>query len=198
MSDEDLIFLINAGSQLALTIFYKRYYIYSKALAKEYALEFKDSGIQEDEFFAIAFERVQHALKKYQNIHKKFMPYWKKVVRNAVFDYVRVNSYQSGAKIYGEISLDSECYHGNEKFTFHDAIGEMDEENQLQKLLESYLAEDESTLTNEEKLILYYYFLEQRTIADISEITSFARTRVNYLIKTTRQKIQKIIKENYL
>ena len=198
MSDEDLIFLINAGSELAQMTFYRRYRQYAKMVAKEYYKEFKDSGIQEDEFFAIAFERVQHAIEKYKNIQKKFLTYWKVIVKNAIYDYVRVNSYQGGMKVLSGLSLDSDCYHDSDRYTFHDAIGEKEEENGLKEFLENYLEDNEKTLSDDEKLILRHYILVDHTIEELCEITHLNKARINYLIRTTRNKIQQIIKENYL
>ena len=98
MSDEDLIFLMKSESKVAERAFYRRYSDYSLHLAKNYYVHFKGSGISVDELYAVAFSQVHEALKKADNITTAFYVYWKSVVKNAIYDYVKENSYEEGGR----------------------------------------------------------------------------------------------------
>lgn len=198
MSDEDLIFLINSGSKLAEMAIYRRYGEYARHQANNYYFHFRKSGISVDEFYAVAFSKVHDALKKQEDITSNFYIYWKTMVKNAIYDYVKHNSYESGAKAFAGLSLDGMCYDDNEVITFNDIVGENEKSSSLMDILNSYVYGDEILLSDEEKLIAELYIIKDSSIQEIMDITHLSRSRVNYLIKTTKKKIQKLLKENYL
>ena len=197
MSDEDLIFLINSGSKLAEMTIYRRYSEYARHQANNYYFLFRKSGISVDEFYAVAFSKVHDALLKQEGITSNFYIYWKTMAKNAIYDYVRDNSYESGAKSFAGLSLDGTCYEDNEVITFNDIVGEK-EDNSLQETLDTYVYGEGELLSDEEKLIAELYIIKDCTIQEIVDITHLSRSRVNYLIRTTKAKIQKLLKENYL
>ena len=197
MSDEDLIFLINSGSKLAEMAIYRRYGEYARHQANNYYFHFRKSGISVDEFYAVAFSKVHDALLKQNEITSNFYIYWKTMVKNAIFDYVRDNSYESGARSFAGLSLDGACYDDNEVITFNDIVGEEDN-NSLQDTLDNYVYGEENLLTDEEKLIVELNIIKECSIQEIMDVTHLSRGRVNYLIRTSKEKIQKLLKENYL
>ena len=198
MSDEDLIFLMKSGSELAEKAMYRRYNEYSRHEAKTYFNSFKDSGITIDEFFAVAFSKVHEAIKKYETINVCFYVFWKQIAKNAIYDYIRENSYQLGAKAFGTLSLDDNCYDDNDVLLFSDVLGENETRNTLKDTLDTYIYGDNQYLSSDEKLIADLFYIQERSRKEIVEITKLGKNRVNYLIRTTKQKIQTLIKENNL
>lgn len=198
MSDEDLIFLIKSGSKLAERVFYIRYSKYSLSVAKKYYQEFKDSGISVDDFYAVAFSKTPEAVANYEDVDRSFNIYWHSVVKHEIYDYIKDNSYTLGAKSFSGISLDSMRYENNEKLMLHDIVGSEEEPtNSVEEILRPYIYGKKDYLTDDEKLIAHLIYFEQLSINEITKITILGRNRVNYLIRNTKEKIQKIIKENY-
>lgn len=198
MSDEDLIFLINSGSKLAEMTIYRRYSEYARHQANNYYFYFRKSGISVDEFYAVAFSKIHDALRKQEGITSNLYIYWKTMVKNAIYDYVKHNSYESGAKAFAGLSLDGMCYEDNEVITFNDIVGEQEENISLTDILDNYVYGEEDLLTDEEKLVAELHIIKDRSVQEIMDITHLSRGRVNYLIRTSKEKIQKLLKENYL
>ena len=199
MSDEDLIFLIKSGSKLAEKVFYVRYSSHAHYIAKTYHIEFNDSGITEEEFYEVIFSKTHEALLNYVDIERSFYKYWKAVTKNAVYDYVRMNSYHLGAKALSGISFDETRFIDNERMVFHDIIGEKDDKDISPiEILEKYIYGEETYLSKEEKLVAHLLYFKEYTTQEIIDYLHLKRSRVNYLIRTTRSKIQQILKENYL
>ena len=198
MSDEDLIFLIKSGSKLAERMIYRRYSEYARNQAKKYYYSFKNSGISMDEFYAVAFSKVHDALMRIDEITTNFYIYWKTMAKHAIYDYVRENSYELGAKSFAGLSLDRVCYDDNDIVTFNDIVGESEEKNSLQEAIDKYVYGDEKLLSDEEKIVAELHFIQECTVKEIMDITHLTRGQVNYLIKTSKEKIQKLLKENYL
>ena len=198
MSDEDLIFLIRSGSKVAEVSFYKRYSEYSRHAARTYHSYFERSGISEDEFYAVAFSKTHEVLSKYDNIDKCFYVYWRAIVKNSVYDYVRDNSYQSGARIYAGISLDDTRYENNETLSFNDIIGENERIDRIHEFLKEYLENDHTEFTKEEKMIIDLLFFKGYTRMEIVGLLGYKKSRVNYLARRVSDKLQRLLKENYL
>ena len=199
MSDEDLIFLINAGSMLAEQVMYERYSKYSHLIAHGYHNDFKSSGITEEEFFAVAFAKTPQAIQNYSDKDIPFHSYWLATVKNAIYDYVNTNSYRLGARPLSGISFDEEPYNDNEHLLFHDIFGEEDNHSGTAfDLLDQLLSEDDRRLDSEQKLVARLLFVEELKPAEAIEITGFTRSRFSYLTRVTKRKIQQIMKENYL
>ena len=198
MSDEDLIFLINSGSKLAETVFYKRYSRYSNKIAKEYYEYFKSSGISREDFYAVALAKTHAALMNYTNVSQPFNRYWKSAVRNAVYDYVRHNSYKCSAKALSGISFDEECYPNNEHMLFHDIYGEDESSREIYELIEKYVYGPSDYLSDDQKLLADLLFFKEWKPSSILEYTHWTRARLSYLIRATKKKIQRLLKENYL
>ena len=198
MSDEDLIFLIKSGSKQAERVIYRRYGEYARHQARNYYYSFSKSGISEDEFYAVAFSKVHDALQRYEDITSNFYIYWKTMVKNAVYDYVKDNSYEVGARSFAGLSLDGSCYDDNESMMFSDLVGENEAKDTLQETIGKYVYGDECLLTDEEKVIVDLYYVQELSRKEIADITHIKRSRVNYLLRVTKEKIQKLLKENYL
>ena len=199
MSDDDLIFLINSGSKLAEQVFYRRYSVYAREIAKSYYIDFKDSGISEDDFYAIAFSKTHDALNSYGDKRKKFLLYWKIVVRNAIYDYVRDNSYTLGARALAGTSFDEIRYMNNEHVLFHDIYGEEERnDDSLLKFIEGYVYGTSKYLNYREKMVADLLYFQEKTPLEILKETNWSRGTLSYVMKMTKEKIQKIIKENYL
>ena len=198
MSDEDLIFLIRSGSKAAEASFYKRYSNYSRHAAKVYVSYFEKSGISEDEFYALAFSKVHEALARYESIEKHFYIYWKTVVKNAVYDYIRDNSYQFGAKALAGISFDDLCYENNDTLSFYDVIGENDRLNQLGEFVKEYLKRDDIDLSEDEKLVADLLFLKGYSRSELGDLLGWKKGKVHYVAKMVTEKFQRLLKENYL
>ena len=200
MSDEDLIFLINSGSKLAEKVFYVRYARQSHAVAKEYFEAFKDSGISEEDFYAVIFAKTYDAFISFNSktVEKTFYKYWRAVIKNAVYDYVRINSYQIGARPLGDTSFDDIAFINNENLMLHDTIGENETDNQILELIKSYVESDSEFFTYEEKALLRLLIYEENTIQEVSDNFDIPRNHINYLIRCIREKTKKIIKDNYL
>ena len=193
MSDEDLIFLMRKGSKQAEMVFYARYSELSKIAAKDYFREFFDSGISEEDFYAVIFSKTYQAFKKYRNVKKSFQSYWIAVTKNAVYDYVRMNSYQLGAKSMGDISLDEVPYEDNEGLSFHDIIGELDE-SPIMETLKQYVNSNNHYFTEEEKDLIRLLFFENNSVKDLTDEYDITRDRVYYILKSLKYKIPRILK----
>ena len=198
MSDEDLIFLIKSGSKVAEQVFYNRYSKNASELAKTYYIEFKDTGIPEEDFFSVAFSKTHQALLKFANRRKGFYSYWRAVVKNAVYDLVRDNSYSLGARSLGDTSLDDTRYDNNEKMMFHDIYGEDENQATLVEVVENVIYGDSHHLTDEEKLMADLLLFKELKPGEIMKLTNWSRGHTSYLIRVVKSKIQEIIKENYL
>ena len=198
MSDEDLIFLMKSGSEIAERAIYRRYNNYAKHEAQSYYKSFKHSGIVVEEFYAVAFSNVHEAIMKYEHVTACFYLFWKTMVKYAIYDYVKKNSYQTKAKPLGDISLDDAYYDNNEVILFSDVVGENEKQNKLKDALDDYIYGEDHYLSEEEKIIADLFFIQERSRKDIIQTTGLGKNRVNYLIRTTKLKIQNLIKENYL
>ena len=198
MSDEDLIFLINRGSKSAETTLYQRYSVYARHQARKYLAEFEDSGISEDELYAVAFSKVHESLTKFDEIEKVFYVYWKTVARNAIYDYVRKNSYKFGAKEFAGVSFDDYRYSNNYSLYFSDVIGQDESDEEMRKFLEPYIEGNIELLTNEEKLVAKLKLFDDYSRKEIQDVTGLKMSRVNYLLSSATKKLQQLLKENYL
>jgi len=198
MSDEDLIFLIKRGSKAAETVFYQRYSVYSRHAARHYLSEFRDSGISEDEYFAVAFSKIPEVLARDEDLGKTFYVYWKAVVRNAIYDYVKENSYTLGAKPLGDISLDDYRYKDNLSILFTDIMSENETDDEIKDYLRPYLEGNNTLLSEDEKLVARLKIYEDCSRSDIIKLTGLGERRVDYLTRTALDKIKQLLKENYL
>ena len=198
MSDEDLIFLIKKGSKAAERTLYQRYSRYARHQAKHYAHEFKGSGISEDEFYAVSFSKTHEALLKYENINKSFFVYWKIVTKNAIYDYVSANSYEAGAKALSGASLDSLCFDNNEMLHLGDIVGEVERNNQIIEFLLPYINGEIEYLTELERRVAELLLIYDYNRKEIAKALGYKESRSNYLVRQTLDKIQKLLKENYL
>ena len=198
MSDEDLIFLTNAGSKLAEMAFYRRYSEYSRHQARIYASCFKNTGITEEEFYAVAFSKTHEAFLRFDRIEKDFYTYWKVMVQHAIYDYVRDNSYQAGGKAFGGTSLDRQRFYNNEVLLLSDTVGEDETTNQVYEFIQALVDGESNLLTKEEKVIADLLLLQEHSRKDICQLTNWPMNKVNYLARKVTRKIQQILKENYL
>lgn len=198
MSDEDLIFLINSGSKLAEQVFYRRYSNFAHEVAKSYYLEFKDTGITEEDFYAVAFSKTHSALINYAHRHKNFLAYWRIVVKNAIYDYVRDNSYSLGARPLSGTSLDEYRYDNNEHLLFHDIYGDSSHNSQtLIHIIEDQVYGESNYLSHDEKLLADLLFFQELKPSEILSETNWSRNRLSYLMRVVKKKIQILLKENY-
>ena len=198
MSDEDLIFLINRGSRAAETVLYQRYSAYSRSMAKRYQTEFSDSGISEDEFYAVAFSKVHESIKKFAELEKVMFVYWKTIAKHAIYDYVNENSYNCGAKQFAGVSFDEYFYNNNVRLLFSDVIGQTEDDEEVKEFLRPYLEGDNDLLTEQEKSIALLRFYDGYSRKEIEELTGLKRSRLDYLLDCATKKLQKLLKENYL
>lgn len=202
MSDEDLIFLINSGSKLAEKVFYIRYSKHSRIVAKEYLEAFPDSGITKEDFYAVIFAKTYEALTRYKTnlIEKSFYKYWRAVIKNAVYDYVRINSYQMGARALSELSFDEVAYSNNDSLMLHDMISENEADHHLMEMIKSLIEKNgkEKYFNYEENELLRLMIYEDKTIMEIMKEFNISRNHMNYLMKHIREKLEQIIKDNYL
>ena len=198
MSDADLIFLIQRGSKAAETVFYQRYSVYARHAARKYHAEFKESGISEDELYAVAFSKTHESLTKWDGKNNVYYVYWKHVVRNAIYDYVRENSYTLGAKPLGDISIDDYRNKDYLGLIVGDPYSELERAEDIKEFLKPYLEQGNNLLSEDEKLIVKLKVFEECSRTDLVKLTGMGKNRVNYLIKTALGKIQKLLKENYL
>ncbi len=199
MSDEDLIFLMSAGSEAASMAFYARYNEHAWKIAKAFFKCHSNHGIAVNEFYTVAFEATYIALRQYKNIRGRFYPYWNVTAMHDMVDYLNENSYVGEAKPLGGVSLDSVCYINNERQIFHDVIGsEDDESNELSEVVRHFIVDDNKVLTDEEKILANLLLLENLSAGEIIKITGWKRNKYSYLLRKLRTKMQKILKENYL
>lgn len=197
MSDDDLIFLVDAKSQLAEQELINRYMVIAKNVAKEYADVFSDSGILYDDFYSIAISCIHIAIHSYNNRKVPFKKYWKICVRNAIYDYVKDNSYRSGAKALSEISLDDTCYKESDSVRFHETVADSHSTNTIYDILYDYASSDSDYFTKDEKVMIILHYLEERTIDEFCDITGWSKSKANYVIKNAKKKIFEILKDNY-
>ncbi len=198
LKDEDLIFLMSSGSKYAQSIFYKRYNHHSRELAKYYVGEFPNSGISIDEFYAVAFEAVKIAVDSYKKIKTTFYKYWKVIAKNAILDLVKKESYQYGARALAGISLDQDYHIERRRVSLHDVVGEDEHDNEISNAVMEEVYGENSSLSDEERLIGDLYIIKGFTPKEIMEKTGWNRNKFSYLLKKTKCKLQTLLKENYL
>ena len=203
LSDEDLLILIDADSKSAELALYERYYRFSQQLGKYYEHEFKRTGIQAEEFTALAYEMLPKAVANRNRIKRsRFFHYWRKLCTNTIYDYVRHHVETVGVSAEFGIYLDDHTYGGIESYQFHDVLGEEDTKlkpnDEVYELLLRELKKKNSTLTNKEKLVARLMLIEEKEAYEIAKITHISISGVYYTFNTFKKKFSKIIKDSYL
>lgn len=197
MSDDDLIFLVDANSQLAEKELINRYMQVAKKVAKDYSDAFSDSGIPYEDFYAIAINCIHNSIHTYSNREVPFRRYWKVCVRNAIYDYVRNNSYRTAALPLSEVSLDDVFYKEGENIRFHDTVADNQPSNTIFELLYDYVSSNDGYFSKDEKTLIVLHYLEERTLIEFLEVTGWSRSKTYYIIKKARIKIAELLKDNY-
>lgn len=187
--DEELVTLVRQGDMHAECLLYHRYYGYSKVIANSFVRQ-HNVNIDYDELVSVAFSCVPSAVNKYSNI-ASFKKYWTAVAKNAMADYVKQNSESL------TVSLDSLCYCDNDKVTFHDVIGESENPvaNELDKIIEEYIYDPNSNLTDKEALVAHYLYYRQYDIDEIIVKTGWVPDQAYYTLRRTRKKISDYLKK---
>lgn len=198
--DEELIALIDAGSQLAEKTLYNRYHHFSHLLTLELLKEYIDYRLDYEEVISVIYTKLPTIISNYHKVYSRFHLYWKKCARNAFFDYLNeIKDDVLGGKRANVISTDEVYYEGNRSLLVHDVIGVDDDQliandTLTINILKNLVYEDDPTLNAEEKLIAHYIYFRGYKTKDILERTPWSRDHVNYLVRNTKDKIIKILK----
>lgn len=198
MADDELVFLIRHGNELAQTVLFDRYKLRSEILAKEFFKEFSMTGIQVDEFATIAFAAVGKAIDKCDNEPGGFFLFWKKIARNDMFSYVRSDhSLYSFSDV--RISFDDMHYSDNERIQVHETISspEDDKIEGLEEYLEKFIYSKDNGFTDDEALVAHLMFYRNYTPTEISKFVGWKKSKTFYVVDSVRNKISDYLKSGY-
>lgn len=203
LSDEDLLILIDADSKSAELALYERYYRFSQQLGKYYEAEFKRTGIQAEEFTALAYEMLPKAVANRGRIKRaRFFHYWRTLCTHVIYDYVRHHVETVGVSAEVSIYLDDHMYDGIESYQFHDVLGEEDTKlkpnDELCKILIKELKKKNSVFKENEKVVARLILLEEKEVEEVADEMGLSKSSVYYIFSTLKKKFSKIIKDSYL
>lgn len=202
LTDEELLYLYEAGSDSAKSALFDRYYNYSVGLGKYYYKMFKRCGISIEEYTAVAFSKFDEALKSHKKIRIDLLNYWKLLVKNAVYDYIRKNSYTLGARAFMLSLDDTVVYDDDDPLYLHDVVGDLDEvisdSRSIMGLIKAIVETDEYDFTSEEREIVRLTYLEGYEIEESAKILNISSNHAYYIAKMVKRKISEIIKDSYL
>ena len=199
LSDEDLIVLIDAGSESAKASFYERYYIRSENIGAFYANEFKRLAVSQEELTATAYSILPDILKAYKNVTCSFYTYWRIAVRNAIYEYIKEFYLTASHPYKTKVSLDEEVFTNNERMVMHDTIGEEDvfdyDYSSVLDVVEDTIVDEHSVLTNEEKIVAAM-LLEEHSIDPkfLMEKYGWDKSHTYYVISRMKKKLAKLLK----
>lgn len=201
-TDEELISLINSGSQSAEVALYERYFRYSRVLASDYIETFDINPSLEEELTAVIFSKFPIILQKADKIGTAFNLYWKASVRNLVYDYIEELKQPYPLYSSQNVSFDEYAFE-DEKLTLHDVLGDDDQEmsdvdSPIFGLLKDLIEKENSPLNENEKKVAKLMFFEELDARSIAEKLGWKRDHTNYVIRSAKDKIIKIIKHSYL
>lgn len=201
LTDEELLYLIEAGSDSAKSALFDRYYKRSESIGRYYYKMYRRTGITIEEFTMVAFSKTDEAFKTYRNKRVDFYNYWKVLVRNAIHDYIRHNSFTIGPRSH-TVSIDEGVSYDNEPLYLHDVIGDVDEvindSRSIVNLLNEIVETDKYNFTSEERAFTDLYYVKGYEIEEITEMLQSSINHIYYVAKVVKSKITKIIKDSYL
>ena len=159
---------------------------------------YRDLGLTVDDFTQVAFASVVIAMKKYKPSNEQsFHSYWQVVERNKCITFIHQNTfidYENNRPI----SFDST--NGDDGLSLHETYGFIDHKISFgvtYKQLYDFIISEKSSLTDEEKVVAYYMFLENYDYDDLIAITKWRREKVYRVVRKARKKVSNFFKSGY-
>lgn len=176
LSDEDLVDEICSGSKEAFEILVNRYTRKSYALAYSILENEEDAKDVVQECFVKMYEKIQHFKKA-----SSFSTWYYRIVVNHAFSFRKKKRFRyTVGSLLGlgrEPAVESE---GQKKI----------QSNEKRKVLQDAL----NQLKPNEKIVLQMFYLEQKTIKEINEITGFGESKIKVNLHRGREKMNQKIK----
>lgn len=198
LDDDTLIALAKDGDTHAETLLCTKYWGFAQNLGTKFASTYSDLGLTADEFAAVAFSSIVIAMKKYNGKQKeKFHGYWMKIAKNQCINYIRENTFL-GYGILRPLSLDSETH--EDGLTLHETCGSIDyqiKHNINLKQLYEYIVSPNCSLSEEQKIVAYYMFIENYSFEDIQLLTKWKFDKVYHTARKARKKVSNFFKSRY-
>lgn len=198
IDDDTLIGLIRTGDTHAEALLCEKYLSFAQNLGKKYASLYSDLGLSADEFTAVAFTSLAIALNKYTpNKEKSFYSYWTTIAKNQCINFVRNNSYSNNDFIH-PLSLDSSLF--DDGLTLHETCGSDDVKISYsveRKLVYDFITSKDSKLTNDERLVGYFTFIEGYNFEEIKMLTKWKADKVYRVSDSVRKKVSNFFKSGY-
>ena len=175
-----------------------KYWVFASILGKKFGSLYRDLGLTVDDFTQVAFASVVIAMKKYKPSNEQsFHSYWQVVARNKCITFIHQNTfidYENNRPI----SFDST--NGDDGLSLHETYGFIDHKISFgvtYKQLYDFIISEKSSLTDEEKVVAYYMFLENYDYDDLIAITKWRREKVYRVVRKARKKVSNFFKSGY-
>lgn len=199
LDDDTLIALIKKGDTHAEALLCSKYWVFAKKLGYNFALLYRDLGFTIDEFTTVCFSALVTAIKKYRpHQDKAFKSYWSAVAKNQCINYVHENS-TIDVDMKRPISFDATGY--DDGLSLHDTFGSDDHSISYQlmrrRLLELVFEEDEDLLSNDEKIVVYYMFLNDYSYSELKMLTKWTKSKMYHVVGNARTKVSNFFKSGY-
>ena len=198
LDDDTLIALIKDGDTHAEALLCAKYWVFARNFGRKFAVLYKDLGFNADDFMAAAFSSVVIAMEKYSPAkHKSFHNYWMVVARNQCINFVHDNSFidfETGRPI----SFDAVSY--EDGLSLHETTGLPDPTltyGITRKQLYDFIVSKDSKLSENERLVAYYMFLQEYSYEDIQMLTKWKKNKVYAIVRRARLKVSNFFKSGY-
>ena len=198
LDDDTLIALTKDGDTHAEALLCAKYWVFARNLGRRFASSYSDLGLTADDFAAVAFSSLAEAMKKYRSKKEKsFKGYWLTVAKNQCINFIHDNSFID-LEVSRPLSLDSETR--EDGLTLHEICGDIDhkikDDINLMQLYE-FIVSPNSRLSNNQKVVAYYMFIENYTFEDVQELTKWSYDKIYHVASRARMKVSNFFKSGY-
>lgn len=149
-----------------------------KNMAFSIALRIVNNREDAEEVTQDAFLKAYNSIKKF-NHKSKFSTWLYKIVYNTAISKIRKNKKNSVTR-----QLTDENIENLNSENINDALIKLDEENQ-KKIINLAI----NKLSENEKLIITLYYLSEKSIIEITEITNFSSSNIKVILHRARKKM---------
>lgn len=199
LSDDDLIVFLISGDIDGWNKLYMRYYHYSKALAHSFYLQFKSTGISEDELMSKCLSALEIAILKYNPGRNTFYSYWKIIATNSINDSLKDRKAFNQNKKHTDIIYLSDSLSEVGHSKVEEIVGEIDDliyDEITEKELLTQIMKDMRNLSKFEKEVLIY-LVDGYTTDEITRVLQVDKNNIYHAIMGIRKKVGSEIIKRY-
>ena len=168
-NDNELLYLIKNHNEEALETMFKKYenFIYSKIIKYRFPINLKEDYLQEGRM--VLLKAIETYREEYE---KTFMRYFELLLQNR----------------FNTLYKNNKRYHSSVILVESETVDIKDKETNQKDII----IVDTTSLTNMEKSIYECYFLENKTVQEITKMLNITSKQVYNSVQRIKKKIQKL------